>query len=396
MVCLAAQDVITGVVSDSGRGSPISDVVVSSEGIMQTTDTAGAFTLSIPITGTIVFQPPRYMPGLVWHPENGSFTWNGYSRSVWIKVHSLQGSMIAQAVFDKGSSASFSLANLPQGTYVVSIETTMGVLTCTVHRIKLGRFNSFSLLSQSFMANSRESAAAAGTGKAHDLLFVKAGFDTVKVTVPAGTVNSIAVKMKPNGKPLKIFDGKSFDGWIVKPSGCWRINSTNESMQNNGTSSFVVTRKKYALYRVSFLVKKGSGTHYPCTLFLGTDTTKEACAAIQIMIPDGSGGWDYRPGKGGELICRTWTPPQFDWSKFVEAEAVVNTAEGWVDAGIAYPPGSKGKKTIRFFDNTIKRYGPTHFGFQCHGGDDPNDEYKDIFIEENPTDDSLQITKRPN
>lgn len=395
----AVNDTIKGWVSDSATGDPIDSLKVASEGASTLTNSIGAFNLAIPVTRVARFESPRYMPTLSWRPESGTFTWSGYSGDLSIKVYTMQGNVVAGQVSGKNSTGSrFSIANLPQGIYMVAIEAQGRTAVYEIHYVKINQVNSFSILTSSSAIGPLLKALA--TSKPHTLSFIKKGDTLGKMTVPAGTAARLAIKLKPasaSGKLVKVFDGKTLDGWNSSCSGCWSIKAADSAMTNTDARSHVYTTKQYLHYRASYWIKHGGGGHRSCSLFLGQNHNADADGAIQFQIPECTGGWDYRPGKNSDLsVQRFGSPPCSDncGNNWVEVEVVVKTEEGWVDGGMAYPPGSKGKKLMRFSDNSVKTYKASSLAFQSHGGN-ANDLYKNIYIEENPTDDSLLITKRP-
>ena len=198
MLCAASAavvDTIKGVVSDSINGMLIDSVTVAAEGATTLSDTAGVFTLVIPSTTVVPFVAPRNMPALKWNSENGLFSWNGYSAEVSIKVFSLQGNIVARTVSGKNRGGStFSIAPLPQGIYMVAIETQGQQSVYKISSVKTRQLHSFSLLSPN--PNSLSKASAAATASDHVVTFIKNNFDTLKISVLAGTTKSIAAKMK--------------------------------------------------------------------------------------------------------------------------------------------------------------------------------------------------------
>lgn len=188
----AAVDTITGVVSDTFARILVDSVIVSAEGATALTNLQGVFTISFQ-SSNVQFAPPRRMPFLSWHPENGSFSWDGYNGDVSITVHSLQGNIVASAVSGKNlNGPTFSLARLPQGIFLVAIETQGLKSVYKISSLTTRRQRTFSLLP----LNPVSKSSAAATASAHVLTFTKKNYDTLKLTVPAGTQGSLKVAIK--------------------------------------------------------------------------------------------------------------------------------------------------------------------------------------------------------
>jgi hypothetical protein len=183
----------------------IDSVTVSAEGVKAISDVNGAFTITLPQTNVEKFTPPRFMPTLTWHPENGTFSWNGSSGDVSVTVRSLQGITVARAVLGKSLNRStFSLANLSQGIYMVGISSQGKETVYKINNIRTGHGQSYSLMSQ----NRSSASKAAATTVGHTLTFTKNNFDTLTLTVPSGTNDSVAARMKspyPLKNILKLF-----------------------------------------------------------------------------------------------------------------------------------------------------------------------------------------------
>lgn len=272
-------DTIKGVVSDSASGNLLAAVTVASESVSALTDTAGAFTLAIPSTRVVLFQSPRRLPTLVWHPENGSFTWSNHSGAVSITVHSMQGNVVARGVMGKAAGiATFSIANLPQGIYAVTIAAQGQMSLYTINSLKVHQARSFSMISQSFPSGSSPKALA--TYKAHGLTFARVNFDSLRLSVPAGAQTGLAVKMKckfkmpvlnnavyrplfdpstvPDIQPL--FDGVTLTGWSYDTKVWSVVNGYIKCVSDN---TWCGTTENYSEFRlfISGIEVSQSGDH---------------------------------------------------------------------------------------------------------------------------------------
>ncbi len=189
----------------------------------------------------------------------------------------------------------------------------------------------------------------------------------------------------------RIFDGKTLDGWTPQPANGWDVK--DESIHITGAGrGYIYTKDDYADYRVIFSVRQVVGDHDPCVLFFAArpPPALDALGAVQFQLPNHY-AWDYRPGHnddGGKLF----TPqphPQLDKKKWNQCEilAKASTGEAWLACcELVGSVPCKGVEHNRFKDPTAGKKGP--FALQSHNGG-IQDEYKDIFVETNPTVDTL-------
>jgi hypothetical protein len=239
--------------------------------------------------------------------------------------------------------------------------------------------------------------ASVPTAEPHTVTFSKEGYASHSVEVPAGTQNSITVKMKAAapGTCVSIFDGKTLTGWVPKPNAAaWTVNAADAAIMSSGSArGFVYTSNTYTSYRIMFSVRQLSGNHQPCVLFFGQYPDKDACGALQFQVPNGW-SWDYRPGKnnsGGGLFTLI-KRPNFNIKEWSRVEMLVNTSTGMAKFAAAQPLGSKAVEVLRFSDPACKSYPATPFAIQSHNSG-IKDEYKDICIEVNPKDFEFITTK---
>ena len=201
-----------------------------------------------------------------------------------------------------------------------------------------------------------------------------------------------------------IFDGKTLDGWKASKKGVNEMDAATQWTVTNGVLAslgagrgVLYTTKQYGNYRVIFDMRHSfkNKDHAACVLvycYEPTDDQKalDALGGVQFQVPNG-GTWDYRPGKnnGGKGLFKKVSTEKFNANEWSQVEILVNT-NGTARMAVAQPPGTKAVELLDFNDPTAGRVGP--FALQMH---QPNlfDEYKNIRIEENPTDDSLITTK---
>jgi hypothetical protein len=201
-----------------------------------------------------------------------------------------------------------------------------------------------------------------------------------------------------------IFDGKTLDGWKASKKGVNEMDVATQWTVTNGVIAslgagrgVLYTTKQYGSYRIIFNMRHVSGNkdHQACVLVYCYEPTEEqpaldAIGGVQFQVPNG-GSWDYRPGKnnGGKGVFIKPPHPKFNVHEWSQVEILVNT-NGTARMAVAQPPGNKAVETLDFNDPTAGRVGP--FALQMHNGG-LFDEYKDIRVEENPTEDKLITTE---
>ena len=170
-------------------------------------------------------------------------------------------------------------------------------------------------------------------------------------------------------------------------------------MASTGVGRGVIyTAKDYSRFRLMFTMRHVSGDpdHQACVLIFCTrpqpgEKPLDALGGIQFQVPNG-GHWDYRPGKnnnGGDEFNRL-TNPQFDAHAWSRVEILADAAKGTARMAVAHPPGSKAVEVLTFQDATAGKAGP--IAWQMHN---PGlfDEFKDVTIELDPSDDGLITAK---
>lgn len=239
---------------------------------------------------------------------------------------------------------------------------------------------------------------------------------------------------------IPIFDGRTLSGWVF-PTNSWTVK--DGAMASLGSGRGVIhTRREYGNYRLVFTMRHVSGQpdHEACVLIYGQaapiaghvpngvvderiredlgkygdraalikhlqeeGTTYEAyrerkrrevvaegrpypldaLGGIQFQPPNGS-GWDYRLGhnnSGKEYFTRL-PHPKFNSHDWSQVELLVHT-NGAARMAVAQPVGTRAVEVLSFNDPAAGRIGPVAWQMHNKG---LFDEYKDVFIEENPED----------
>jgi hypothetical protein len=213
--------------------------------------------------------------------------------------------------------------------------------------------------------------------------------DTSAATPPAPGGFAPCPKCRP------LFDGKNLDQWNQAAEGAWVVK--NGAMASTGKAADAWTKEDFGNYRVFFSVRQIMGNHQPGVLFYGNrngDKPARGLQGIQVQPPNGY-TWDYRPGKnnaGGNLFTKL-PHPKLDVKQWSQCEVLVkDTGEFRVACcQLAGTGPCKGVEQLRFKDPAAAGK-KSPFGIQMHNGG-LFDEYKDIYVEPDPTEDDLLSIK---
>jgi hypothetical protein len=172
----------------------------------------------------------------------------------------------------------------------------------------------------------------------------------------------------------------------------------NGALHGNGTArGYLYTTNDYEDFRIILSVRHLASTndHQPCVLIWGKHPPPalDALGAIQFQVPNG-GNWDYRPGRnnnGGNLFVHL-PHPMLDASLWNQCEilAHANGKARMACCALGTQSTCTGQESLDFNDPTAAQKGP--FALQVHNGG-LHDEYKDIYVETNPTVDDLVTLK---
>ena len=203
---------------------------------------------------------------------------------------------------------------------------------------------------------------------------------------------------RPNPYPgcLRIFDGKTFEGWEADPS-TWSI--TDGAMRGSaGSSRLAYTTADHGNFRLIFTARMApvNGDHLG-VLFWG-DRPKDRSRPkidnagwLQFMPPFG-GMWDYHPPKHHNLPHETISPGSRDSERWHTTELLCDLGKGTVRAAV------DGVEIVRYrHQDAGERVDPEErivagpIGMFRHGAG--ASEYKEIYLEADPREDRL-ITVR--
>ena len=190
----------------------------------------------------------------------------------------------------------------------------------------------------------------------------------------------------------RLFNGVNLDGWDTA-AGAWEVKAGGV-LASKGIAADIYTHEDLGDYRILFQVRHvgamGGKDHKPCTVLFGkrpADPTKaqRALGGAQFQPPLG-GDWNY--GVGGKFTQPN-PRPMFDDTKWHQCEVLVREAGSFHAA--CCPLGATPCKT----QDVLSWKGPGRkhpFDIMMHNGG-LFDEYKEIWIEQNPTGEALVSQK---
>jgi Domain of Unknown Function (DUF1080) len=200
----------------------------------------------------------------------------------------------------------------------------------------------------------------------------------------------------PCPKCVKIFNGVNFDGWEAAPS-TWSI--VGGAMRGSGGSSRAAyTKADYGNVRliVTSRMAPVNGDHLGI-LFWGDrpedpiNPKIENAGWVQWMPPFG-GMWSYHPPMHHSLQAMKIADANVDSTQWHTTELLLNLDKGTLRAAV------NGVETSRYsYPWPAERVDPTKriingpLAMMRHGGG--GSEYKDIWVEADPTEDKLYTVK---
>jgi hypothetical protein len=204
----------------------------------------------------------------------------------------------------------------------------------------------------------------------------------------------------PNCKNL--FDGKTTTGWtsygktgggIGPVMGTWTVQG--DALASTGSMRNVLaTNGDYGDFRVIFSIKHMGGGHQPCVVIWGRrPPPNDAMGGIQIQSPH-TNMWDYRPGQNKNINGMKVGSVAINDGQWSQCEILAKASGDFrlaccqQDAAGNMP--CKGTEILHFSNASAGNKGP--FSLQVHNGG-VKDQYKNIYIEENPTVNDLLTTK---
>jgi hypothetical protein len=194
-------------------------------------------------------------------------------------------------------------------------------------------------------------------------------------------------------KCTRLFDGKTLTGWDTV-MGAWVVKDGG-ILASTGMAADIYTHEDLGDYRVFFQIKHdpamGGKDHQPCVVLFGkrpADPTKPArsLGGAQFQPPNGY-SWNY--GVGGTFSSPAGKP-MMDAKQWNQCEIVVKAAGSFKAACCAYAPGQPCKTSEVLSWKGPGRMHPLDLMMHNAG---LFDEYREIWIERNQTDDSYLSQK---
>jgi hypothetical protein len=202
----------------------------------------------------------------------------------------------------------------------------------------------------------------------------------------------------PCPRCMRVFDGKTFEGWEASPS-TWKIVDGTSMQGTGGTSRAAYTKKDYGSFRlvVTARMNPKNGDHLG-VLFWGNhpmDPNKpqiDNAGWIQWM-PPGVGMWDYHPPDDRGISATRLAPAPKDIEMWHTSEVLC-----MIDTGLVWSAVDGVETTKYNWPHPMERMDPLTriipgpVAMMRHGGG--TSEYKDIFIEDEPTEIKLYTLKK--
>ena len=195
---------------------------------------------------------------------------------------------------------------------------------------------------------------------------------------------------------MKIFNGTNFDGWEAAPS-TWTI-ASGAMRGSGGTSRAAYTKGDYGNVRlfVTSRMSPVNGDHLGI-LFWGDRPTDPAKPKIDLAgwvqwMPPFGGMWSYHPPMHHGLKATKIADAPSSSTEWHTTELLLNLDKGTLRAAV------NGVETSRYTHEwPTERTDPTKkiikgpIAMMRHGGG--GSEYKDIWVEVEPTEDKLVSVK---
>ena len=184
----------------------------------------------------------------------------------------------------------------------------------------------------------------------------------------------------------RLFDGKTLDGWVTV-EGAWVIKEG--ALASTGKANDIFTKEDIGDARIFFQVRQINGDHKPCTTLFGNrpagTSGSRGLSGAQFQPPNGA-FWNY--GVGGTF--KRLVNPNFDVKQWHQCEILIKEAGSFRAACCPFDAATpcKGVEVLQWTGKGKK----FPFDIMMHNGG-LFDEYREIWIEKNQTDDSFLSQK---
>ena len=200
--------------------------------------------------------------------------------------------------------------------------------------------------------------------------------------LPAVAVRFVAETPCP--KCVRIFDGQTWAGWEHDPANWTIVDGAMRGFGQGARSAF--TQTDYGSFRLIVTSRMAPvNKDHLGVLFWGPRPEPGSLAFtrnIQVQPPHAA-MWDYFENKA--LEREMLMPGSRDYEAWNTTEILANLAKGTLRVAV------DGREIMRYTDKDPSRLVKGPIGMQKHGGG--GSEYKDIFIEADPAEDTLHTVK---
>jgi hypothetical protein len=205
--------------------------------------------------------------------------------------------------------------------------------------------------------------------------------DSTAVTAPT---NGGQTADSPCPKCRRIFNGKTWDGWEHDPQNWTIVDGAMRGFGSGARSAF--TKADYGNFRliVTSRMTPVNKDHLG-VLFWGLRPEPGSLAYgknLQVQPPHGA-MWDYFENKN--LPHDQLLPGSRDFESWNVCEILANLDKGTLRVAV------DGREIVRYTDKDPARLSKGPIGMQKHGSG--GSEYRDIFVEADPTEDRLYTVK---
>lgn len=206
----------------------------------------------------------------------------------------------------------------------------------------------------------------------------------VQAPAPAAAPPPVVEAPPPCPRCVRIFDGKTWEGWVHDPANWTIVDGAMRGFGRGARAAF--TRADYGSFRLIVTSRMAPvNNDHLGVLFWGPRPDPGSVAYnrnIQVQPPHGA-MWDYFENRNlpRENVARG----SRDFESWNTAEILANLSLGTLRVAV------DGKEITRYQDRDRGRLWVGPIGMQKHGGG--GSEYKDIFVEADPTEDKLYTVK---
>lgn len=209
---------------------------------------------------------------------------------------------------------------------------------------------------------------------------VLSGHDTDQSGSASQTARASASAAAPCPKCVRIFDGTSWEGWEHDPQNWSIVDGAMRGFGSGARSAF--TKQDYGSFRL-FVTSRMAPVNkdHLGILFWGPRPPAGSLAYsknLQVQPPHGA-MWDYFENKN--LPRDQLLPGSRDFESWNVTEILANFDAGTLRIAV------DGREIARYTETDRSRLSKGPIGMQKHGTG--GSEYRDIFVETNPTEDKL-------